>query len=220
MSFENLPPEQQNKILNAAYEVFAKHGYQKTSMAHVATVAGVSKSVLFKYFSTKENLYQRIFLLASQSIKDADKRALEQSDSSGDLFGLMRQSAQSRLSMFKDYPWVYHFSYTAFFDENPFVQQLVKQESQGSFISDQENRDDLGPSPTPEPSYEGLRKDITQKETRQLIRWVSMGYLEQKLRHGETDPEELEKGYRRWVDIFETLLKEPLARNPSTKKGR
>ncbi len=72
MAFEKLEKEKQNKIINAACEVFARHGYKKGSMKDIAEMAGISKSVLFKYFSTKQNLYVRVFRLASDSISEAD----------------------------------------------------------------------------------------------------------------------------------------------------
>ena len=68
MSFDALETAKQLEILNAACEVFAKHGYRKASMKDIAESAGVSKCVLFKYFETKENLYVRIFRLATDGI--------------------------------------------------------------------------------------------------------------------------------------------------------
>ena len=128
MSFEKLEKEKQNKIINAACEVFARHGYRKASMKDIAALSGISKSVLFKYFSTKQNLYRRIFRLASDSIREADHLARLEAADDEDMFSLMRRSAKTRLALFKEFPWVYKFSYTAAFDPDPFVKDLVKQE--------------------------------------------------------------------------------------------
>ena len=56
-------------VINAACEVFARFGYQKASMQDIALTAGVSKSVLFKYFGTKELLYREVFRMAADGIK-------------------------------------------------------------------------------------------------------------------------------------------------------
>ena len=58
---ENEAQSRRANVLNAACEAFARHGYQKASMQDVASAAGMSKSVLFKYFGTKENLYRAAF---------------------------------------------------------------------------------------------------------------------------------------------------------------
>lgn len=219
MSFNDLAPQMQNTILNAACEAFAKHGYRKASMADIAALAKVSKSVLFKYFSTKENLYEKVFLLASRSIKEADRAALEQGGEPADLFDLMRRSARSRLSMFKAYPWIYRFSYTAFFDDDPYVQMLVERESERPLDVEEGRQSGLDASSAMGRYYDGLRKDISTEHARQLIRWVSMGYLEEKLNRGDIDPDELEAGYKDWIGIFETILKDPRQLNaPDCRK--
>lgn len=46
------------KIMEIATLQFGNHGYDKTSTNKIATEANVSKGIIFKYFSTKEALYQ------------------------------------------------------------------------------------------------------------------------------------------------------------------
>ena len=98
LAFEKLEKEKQNKIINAACAVFARHGYKKASMRDISDTCGVSKSVLFKYFSTKQNLYLKIFRLASDSIREADDLARTEGEMDSDMFALMRRTAKSRLS--------------------------------------------------------------------------------------------------------------------------
>ncbi len=199
MAFEKLEKEKQNKIINAACEVFAKHGYRKASMKDIAEVAGISKSVLFKYFSTKENLYMKLFRLASDSISEADDIALGEVEKGMDMFSVMRRSAKSRLSLFKEYPWIYRFSYTAAFDPDRFVRELVSKELEHYRKS--HTKDGIK-------NYEGLREDISPAAAKQVIFWVSQGYLEEKLFKDEIDPDQLEKGFAEWIDILEILLKD------------
>lgn len=211
MAFEKLEKEKQNKIINSACEVFAKHGYRKASMKDIAEVAGISKSVLFKYFSTKENLYLKLFRLASDSISEADDIALAEGEKDEDMFSLMRRRAKSRLCLFKEYPWIYRFSYTAAFDPDLFVRELVSKELEHykkSYtkmkdiqLKDQSTSDSIK-------HYKGLREDISPVAAKQVILWVSQGYLEEKLFKDEIDPDQLEKGYAEWIDILEILLKD------------
>jgi len=204
MAFEKLEKEKQNKILNAACEVFARHGYQKASMKDIAGIAGVSKSVLFKYFSTKENLYLKVFRLSSDKITEADASARAAGEKDPDMFSLMRRSAKTRLSLFKEYPWIYKFSYAAAFSTDPFVRELVQNEYENYRKAQADPNGAVGRTN----DYAGLRKDISPAAAKQIIFWISQGYLEEKLNKDEIDPAELEQGFEKWVDVLETLLKE------------
>jgi len=48
--------EKRNAILAEAAELFARHGYDRASMAMIAEAAGVSKPLLFHYWTDKEEL--------------------------------------------------------------------------------------------------------------------------------------------------------------------
>ncbi len=46
------------KILNVAFELFLEHGFEKTSVNEIVRRAGGSLSTLYKFFSTKEKLFE------------------------------------------------------------------------------------------------------------------------------------------------------------------
>jgi len=52
--------EKQEKILQAALELFAKEGFHATSTSKVAKHAGVSEGLIFRHFTNKEGLLQAI----------------------------------------------------------------------------------------------------------------------------------------------------------------
>lgn len=54
-------------ILEAATELFLELGYDRTSLARVADVAGVSKATLFKQFPTKAELFEAMVLAAGDT---------------------------------------------------------------------------------------------------------------------------------------------------------
>ncbi len=205
MSFNALETAKQSEILNAACEVFAKHGYRKASIKDIAEAAGVSKSVLFKYFETKENLYVRIFRLATDGILAADENARLASAPDADVFERMRNSVRERLKLFEQYRWVFRFSYSAAFDPDPFVQELVQSELQKTHASFSERNRQAGEGTLPE--YRVIRTDIPTEAARKLIFWVSHGFLEEKLQSGETEPNALWREYDRWIGILELLLR-------------
>ena len=80
-TFENLSTEKRERILRAAGEEFAEHGYEHTKMNTIATAAGVSVGSLYKYFDNKQDMYLYVIqhsvaemeqLLTALSESDAD----------------------------------------------------------------------------------------------------------------------------------------------------
>ena len=51
-------PARQQRVLEAAQQQFIRHGFVATSMESIAQQAGVSKMTIYKYFSTKEQLFE------------------------------------------------------------------------------------------------------------------------------------------------------------------
>ena len=51
----------EDKILNAAQEVFIQKGMDGTRMQEIADTAGINKALLHYYFRTKQKLYEAIF---------------------------------------------------------------------------------------------------------------------------------------------------------------
>ncbi|MDD4573418.1 MAG: TetR/AcrR family transcriptional regulator, partial [Sphaerochaeta sp.] len=56
-TFDHLPVEKQQLILSTATEEFAQCGYEKANINVIAEKAGVSIGSLYRYFSSKEDLF-------------------------------------------------------------------------------------------------------------------------------------------------------------------
>ena len=58
--FEEIREQSTEKILQAALELFAGEGYDRTSMSRIANKAGVSKGLIYNYFDSKEELLKEL----------------------------------------------------------------------------------------------------------------------------------------------------------------
>ena len=58
------------KILDAAFKLMAKNGYETTSISQIAKEAGVSKGLMYNYFESKEDLLKA---LLNNAMGEADK---------------------------------------------------------------------------------------------------------------------------------------------------
>ena len=59
--FFNLTKEKQKAIIDAGYRVFSENKYNKSPMSEVAAEAGISKSLLFHYFTNKKEFYLYLY---------------------------------------------------------------------------------------------------------------------------------------------------------------
>ena len=57
--WERRPDDRPQELLDAAFRVFAQHGYRATRLEQVAEAAGVTKGTIYYYFRNKEDLFRQ-----------------------------------------------------------------------------------------------------------------------------------------------------------------
>ncbi|MBV8276912.1 MAG: TetR/AcrR family transcriptional regulator [Verrucomicrobia bacterium] len=70
----------QTAIIEAATSVFLRYGFKKTSMADLASAAGLSRQALYLYFPTKEALFKAMVAHSVQGMRSAAREALARED--------------------------------------------------------------------------------------------------------------------------------------------
>jgi AcrR family transcriptional regulator len=71
-----LPAHQRRRqLLDVAVEVFAAHGFHRTSMDQVAEAAGVTKPVLYQHFGSKRKLYLELLEDVGANLTDQIAKA-------------------------------------------------------------------------------------------------------------------------------------------------
>ena len=56
-AFANLSHEKRERILDAATQLFARSGFDRTDVGRIAAAAGIAKGSLYNYFESKEDLF-------------------------------------------------------------------------------------------------------------------------------------------------------------------
>ncbi|BDV32284.1 TetR/AcrR family transcriptional regulator [Microbacterium terricola] len=64
-----------DEILDAAMEVFAQNGYDRTSVREIARQTGLSQAGLLHHFSTKEELFLEVLRRRDDRSLDSDERS-------------------------------------------------------------------------------------------------------------------------------------------------
>lgn len=63
--------ESRTRIMDCALELFARHGYEKTSVQSIAREAGIAQGLLYHYFAGKDDLLRAIFARSVQDVQQA-----------------------------------------------------------------------------------------------------------------------------------------------------
>lgn len=72
--FEEMREERKTLIMDVALEHFAKEGYHRTTINHIARHAGMSKGLMYNYFTSKESLlFEIIMRSVNEMYADFDK---------------------------------------------------------------------------------------------------------------------------------------------------
>lgn len=79
---DKMSPDKKVRLVNAAMKEFGENRFDKASTNVIVKEAGISKGLLYHYFSTKEDLYEYIFDYAMKTvaIPIAEQIGLEDSD--------------------------------------------------------------------------------------------------------------------------------------------
>ncbi len=69
---------QRDAILDAAFGLFARYGYRRTSLGDVAQAAGLSRPALYHYFRNKEDVFRALSQRINHSVVEAVTAAAQQ----------------------------------------------------------------------------------------------------------------------------------------------
>ncbi len=120
----DLPIEKQKNLMNAGYKLFALYPYKKASIALIANEAAISKSLLFYYFKNKKEYYLFLFDTAIEFLKKEKTPSVR--NTKIDLFELVDQTVQRRLSIMRDYPYLMKFATRAYYECDEAVQLYLQ----------------------------------------------------------------------------------------------
>lgn len=122
--FQVLKQGKREHILNAGYQIFGRHGYRKAATADIAKAAGISKAMLFYYFTSKKEMYLDLVQEASDLLTDTIQA--HSSSVSTDFFERVLELSHIKIEVLKKRPFLIPFLYTAFGETDPEVSDELK----------------------------------------------------------------------------------------------
>lgn len=123
-TWSKLSDEKRERVLNAALCSFGANGYKKTSMADIASAAGVSKPMLFTYFGSKPGLYAFLADYAVGLVWE-EFRAHAHKLLTDDFFERIRLSSEIKTAMMKRHPPILSFLTSMYYEEDAGVRPVI-----------------------------------------------------------------------------------------------
>ena len=110
--FFDLKREKQDRMINAGLKVFARYGYRHATTDDIVKEAGISKGLLFHYFTNKVGVYVFLMDYSVRFMLLELSRAVKKDTS--DFFELYKQIEAGKLQVLKNYPYMQAFLDKAF----------------------------------------------------------------------------------------------------------
>ena len=190
--FFEIKNEKQERILNAAIKVFALNGYRKASTDVIVTEAGISKGLLFHYFTNKLSLYEYII---DYSIKYMNfEFTTSVSKYEKDFFELQMMMEQAKIRVMKIYPYMQQFLASLKYETDAKAKAVIGEnayalESMFNVIYKQADTSKFE-------EYVVVQKVVD------MIRLMSDGYLREHLVEGDTDVDVLVSEFSKYLKML------------------
>jgi AcrR family transcriptional regulator len=117
--FLSLPQEKQDKIVDAAMNLFGEVGYKKAYISEIASAAGISKALMFHYFGSKKGLYSYLVYYTGKIVLTEAQQ--ERDTLNKDFFDRVITTIMFRLSIKSRYPAMNIFMDSVYGEDDPEV---------------------------------------------------------------------------------------------------
>jgi len=122
--FLSLPQEKQNRIVDAAMNLFGEVGYKKAYISEIAAASGISKALVFHYFGSKKGLYSYLVYYTGKIVMTEAQH--DRDIANKDFFERVAVTIRFRLSIKNRYPAMNTFIDSVFNEDEPEVEADIE----------------------------------------------------------------------------------------------
>ncbi len=194
--FFDLNREKQDRMINAALRVFAQNGYRHASTDVIVKEAGISKGLLFHYFSSKMGLFSFLFDYSVRYMLFEFDRLISPSET--DYFVICRDIEKAKLNVLRSYPYMHEFIEKSLQENQLDINEAIE-------VSKNTYLDTLGKYYA-QGSRESICHAISPNRLDSLIRYTVDGLTKDQLRTGSFQPEMLYEQICNYLDTIKELV--------------
>ena len=103
-TWENLPADKRDRVLDAAAAEFGRCGFSSGSLNTIAREAGIAKGSLFQYFDDKLDLYAHVCDVISERVRVEMERRLIELDPTRPFFDFVADALTAWVDYFDAHP--------------------------------------------------------------------------------------------------------------------
>lgn len=148
-TFQNLSPEKQKKIADAALYEFAAKGFQGASINAIVQSLGIAKGSIYQYFDDKNGLFLYVFSGSMERVKDY-LRAVRDETREETLSARLEKTLIAGVRFIKENPMVYRLYIKILAESSmPFREEILSSlkhysfEYIHSFLEDAKQKNEL-----------------------------------------------------------------------------
>lgn len=194
-SFLIIPLEKQQRIINAALQVFSKHPYKQASTDDIASIAQISKGSLFYYFKNKKSLYMYVLEYVTKTV---EKSIMDTSfENITDFFEIMDYGAKKKMELMEQNPYILDFAIRCISEKDIAISSSVMHDSLNGKI------EELSTSYFKNIDFSKFKESINPTDVYAILVYAMEGYIFNKQRNQEEiSIESLMAEFEKWKHMF------------------
>ncbi len=193
--FFDLKKEKQDRMINAALKVFAQNGYKSASTDVIVQAAGISKGLLFHYFTNKIGLYKFVYDYSAKYMMLQLSTCVDKKETN--FFEVHKQVEQAKVQVLKNYPYMQRF-----------LEQTVYEDVSEALFAIEEKSGQLEEtyaSVYKQIDTSSIRADVDIKQLMKVIRFTISGLMEECFREDYFQPDMFYKEVLQYLDMLKKL---------------
>lgn len=165
----DLDIQRRDAILNAALKEFLLQGYDNASTNVIAKEAGISKSLMFHYVSSKQELFLFIYDYFNELLNKEYYSKMDYSIK--DIFERLRISYLLQIELIKRYPRIFDFNKLSVKTKSDEINKALEERESTKKTYEIFDRIDIS----------RFRSDLNPEKCKQFILWANIGFTNQIL---------------------------------------
>ena len=182
-------------MINAALRVFAENGYRHASTDVIVKEAGISKGLLFHYFTNKIGLFSFLFDYSVKYMIFEYERLISAGET--DYFTIRKEMERAKLNVLRSYPYMNEFIEKSLQENQLDVIQTIE-ESKATYQETIAKYCGQG-------SRSFMRGDIGEAQLDNLIRYTVDGLTKDQMQSNSFQPDMLFEQICGYLDTLQTL---------------
>lgn len=193
--FFDLNREKQDRMINAALRIFAENGYRHASTDIIVKEAGISKGLLFHYFTSKMGLFSFLFDYSIRYMLFEYDRLISAKET--DYFKIRREMERAKLNVLRSYPYMNEFIEKSLQENQLNVIETIEI-SKNNYLETLDRYNNQS-------KRSNLRDDISSAQLDNMIRYTVNGLTKDQFQAGAFQPDMLFEQICSYLDTLQAL---------------